>query len=465
MSEEQKPEKNGRVEEVKKSLKSLLDVRTGTDPYGTINRIKKNTTVYGANAWLLICSIMVASLGLDLNSPAVIIGAMLISPLMSPILGVGLSVAINDRKTLNTSLRHFGLAIAISLVTSTIYFLITPIGEVTSEILSRTKPTTLDVLVALFGGVAGIVSSSRKEISNALPGVAIATALMPPLCVTGFGIANANLTIALNSFYLFFLNSVFVALATYLVVKYLRFPLKEHSSATERKQARRLIAFFSFLIIIPSVFILRNLYLENQEQQYIQRFVDTYFDTNPKALEWSVINGDSTKSIILKTIGKELNKDSLKVLENSLETFGLGNYVLNVVTIDDLDKEQIKKIQAEVSNFKDVAEELKITKQEKSKSEQQLDSLNNLIQSIRIDNPDKKELIQQVKIAFEEIESLSCAQWLEEVKKDSFAFQEGLIVQWSTGTSSRLRKKKKEQLQEYLKADDQLAHFKLIESY
>ncbi|MBK7871513.1 MAG: DUF389 domain-containing protein [Saprospiraceae bacterium] len=188
-------------------FKDLINLEEGLDREGTVVSIKSGKVMRGANAWLLMCSIMVASLGLDLNSAAVIIGAMLISPLMSPILGIGLAVGINDRDALFLAIRQFSIAIAIALFTSTLYFLITPLGELTKEIEARTAPTFLDGLVAVFGGLAGIISTSRKEKGSAIPGVAIATALMPPLCVTGFGIATGNWQIMLNSFYLFFLNS------------------------------------------------------------------------------------------------------------------------------------------------------------------------------------------------------------------------------------------------------------------
>ncbi|NRA50395.1 MAG: DUF389 domain-containing protein, partial [Phaeodactylibacter sp.] len=217
-------------------FRTLMDLESGLDREGTIIAIRNNKRMQGANAWLLGCSIMIASLGLDLNSPAVIIGAMLVSPLMSPILGIGLGVAINDKDSMFVSIRHFGIAILIALFVSTFYFFVTPFGQVTSEIQGRTSPTLLDGLVAIFGGFAGIISSTRKDKTNAIPGVAIATALMPPLCVTGFGIAevfeiwikrgslapdvfsaelNRAFGIIGGSFYLFFLNSFFIALTTY----------------------------------------------------------------------------------------------------------------------------------------------------------------------------------------------------------------------------------------------------------
>ncbi len=171
---------------------------------------------------------MIASLGLDRNSPAVIIGAMLISPLMSPILGLGLGVGINDREVIKKSLTHFSVAIFIAILTSTIYFMLTPLGDLTPEIEARTEPTILDVMIAFFGGVAGIISIARKDISTTIPGVAIATALMPPLCVTGYGIANWNLEIVLSSFYLFFSNTFFISLATYFIVRLLEFPYRRY---------------------------------------------------------------------------------------------------------------------------------------------------------------------------------------------------------------------------------------------
>ena len=206
------------------------------DRWGTVMSIRDGIYLKGSNIWLLISAIAIASIGLDVSSPALLIGAMLISPLMSPILGIGLSIGINDRKTLFGSLKSFGTAVLVSLTTSVIYFSLSPIGTATPEMLSRTSPTVLDVMVAFFGGIAGIVAGSRKDKSAAIPGVAIATALLPPLCVAGFGIAHGDLKIFLGSFYLFFLNSVFISLATYVIVRLLKFPYKEHLSHADKKK-------------------------------------------------------------------------------------------------------------------------------------------------------------------------------------------------------------------------------------
>lgn len=258
-------------------FKDFVNLKNGMDREGTIIAIKTNKRMRGANAWLLMCSIMIASLGLDLNSPAVIIGAMLISPLMAPILGIGLAVGTNDREALQISLRHFMIAIIIALATSIFYFWVSPLDQITDEIRARTAPTILDVGVAIFGGLAGIISTSRKDKSNAIPGVAIATALMPPLCVTGFGIANGDFGIAINSFYLFFLNSFTIAGTTYLIIRFLDFPYRSYVDRTESRKTGLRIAIFSILLIIPSLFIFRNVWQKLQYEDSIRKFIDAEF--------------------------------------------------------------------------------------------------------------------------------------------------------------------------------------------
>ncbi len=322
-------------------FKQMFELQSDLDKEGTIENIKNNKKMQGANVWLLICSIMVACLGLDLNSPAVIIGAMLISPLMSPILGIGLGVGINDKETLYISLKHFGIAVVIALFTSVTYFFLTPFGEMTPEIAARTNPTLLDAMVAIFGGLAGIISSSRRDKSNAIPGVAIATALMPPLCVSGFGIVGlftgeTNWDIFLNSFYLFFLNSVFIALTTYLIVRFLRFPYTSYLNKKEKYRTTLIISIFSIVILIPSATILLKTLrkLENErtlkaKENTIDSFIKQEFDSQTKrcvnfqtelndSISYIVINYDSKDDIIVP-------RDTLLKYENILEKRGITN--------------------------------------------------------------------------------------------------------------------------------------------
>ncbi len=323
---------------VRSWFQSLLNLEEGLDREGTIVAIRNNKRMQGANAWLLGCSIMIASLGLDLNSPAVIIGAMLVSPLMSPILGIGLGVAINDKDSMFTSMRHFGIAILIALFVSTFYFFVTPFGNITPEIRGRTSPTFLDGLVAIFGGFAGIISSSRKDKTNAIPGVAIATALMPPLCVTGFGIAevfelwirsssmeaaafrseiNRAVGIIGGSFYLFFLNSFFIALTTYIIIRLLRFPFKSYVDVREARRNRMITAFFSLVVTLPSGLILYNLYELQQDKQEVAAFVQDYFPEACINYELTTIDQDTNK-LILQLLGRRIPEDSIVAYESLL---------------------------------------------------------------------------------------------------------------------------------------------------
>ncbi|MEZ4983617.1 MAG: DUF389 domain-containing protein [Saprospiraceae bacterium] len=289
---------------------SFSDLKAGMDREGTIIAIRNGRSMEGANAWMLICSILIASLGLDLDSEAVIIGAMLISPLMSPILGIGLGASINDRDMLFSSLRSFLVATAIALVTSTVYFLFTPLGAFTTMIQARTAPTFLDGLVAIFGGVAGIISITRKDKSNAIPGVAIATALMPPLCVTGYGIANADMDIALNSFYLFFLNSFFIALTSWFIIRLLDFPYKAHPDEREGRNARWAVGLFSLIIIIPGIIILRDVILEMRKKQAVQHFIQDQFGTD--CIDYSTFRVTEDSSVLVLQLMNRDISDSLE---------------------------------------------------------------------------------------------------------------------------------------------------------
>ena len=194
------------------------------DDRETIESIKRGVEFKGTNLWVLIFATFIASLGLNMNSTAVIIGAMLISPLMGPIMGFGLGLGTFDFELIKRAFRNFATATVFGIITSTIYFLLTPIDEAQSELLARTQPTVYDVLIAFFGGLAGIVASSTKSKGNVIPGVAIATALMPPLCTAGFGLASGNLYYFFGALYLYFINTVFISLATFLVVRLLKYP-------------------------------------------------------------------------------------------------------------------------------------------------------------------------------------------------------------------------------------------------
>ncbi|MCU0622220.1 MAG: DUF389 domain-containing protein, partial [Gemmatimonadales bacterium] len=300
-------------------LREYAGLTDGTDVEGTIARARADAELRGANLWLLACSAVLASIGLDTNSTAVIIGAMLISPLMGPIVAIGLAVAIDDKALLKQGLLAFGLAMVLALATSFAYFVVTPLGEVTSEMRARTVPTLLDVGIAFFGGLAGIVSGSRRERTIAIPGVAIATALMPPLCTAGFGLATGDLRFFGGAFYLFFINAVFISLATFIVARALRFPLRRQATPDMQRSVTRWVAAFALLVTLPSGWLLYTLVNDARRTQRIGAFVRQHV-ASPEhdAIQWRVVRRDSANELTVYLIGAPLTGLELAAAEQAL---------------------------------------------------------------------------------------------------------------------------------------------------
>ncbi|MGJ8684729.1 MAG: DUF389 domain-containing protein [Nonlabens sp.] len=271
-------------------LHDLLDIREDSDRDETIESVRKDISFQGHNAWILIFSIFVASIGLNANSTAVVIGAMLISPLMGPIVGMGLGTAINDNTMLRRSWINLIVMVLLSLFTASLYFFISPMKEMTPELEARTFPTILDVLIAIFGGLALIVAKAKKgTISNAIAGVAIATALMPPLCTAGYGIATWQLKVFGGAMYLFCINAVFIALATFLVCKLLKFPMVKYANQAKRQRVSRLASLIGFLVLLPSIYLFYQLYQDQMKQIAVDSFVKEYvqYDGMRPNAEWN----------------------------------------------------------------------------------------------------------------------------------------------------------------------------------
>lgn len=257
-----------------KYLRPRVGLAEELDVVGAAANIKNNISFTGTNLYILAFAIIIASVGLNVNSIPVIIGAMLISPLMGPIIGVGLSLGTNNLRLLRFSLRNLGVMVLISIAASTLYFLLTPLKlENPTELLARTNPTIYDVLIAFFGGFAGIVETSRKERGTVLSGVAIATALMPPLCTIGYGLSQLNMHYALGALYLFFINSVFISLATFIGVKFLGFENAVYANEAQRKRIARTVAIVITIIIIPSVISAINIVRQNNFERNVATFV------------------------------------------------------------------------------------------------------------------------------------------------------------------------------------------------
>ena len=321
-------------------LKRTVRIHEDTDYEATVNSIGSALVFKGVNVWILFFAIIVASVGLNVNSTAVIIGAMLISPLMGPIMGIGLSIGITDNEMLRTSLRNLMVMVMISLVASTAYFLLSPLGDAQSELLARTRPTIFDVLIAFFGGAAGIVATSRKsQPFTVISGVAIATALMPPLCTAGYGLATAQLRYFFGAFYLFFINSFFIALATFLIVKYLHFPQKQYLDPSRAKMVKRYISIFSIIVIIPSVIIALHVVQESSFNASANRFINE-IQESPYFEHSQLINSKKEykfkqQTITLSVVGKEITPDEIAYMQTLLhKQYGLDNATLVIKQSD-----------------------------------------------------------------------------------------------------------------------------------
>lgn len=291
--------------------------------------IRDGVTFRGTNLWVLIFAILIASIGLNVNSPAVIIGAMLISPLMWPIIGIGVSIAINDSSLLKQAMRNFLFAVSVSLITSTIYFWISPISEAHSELLARTSPNIYDVLIALLGGLAGIIAIFSQKKWNVLPGVAIATALMPPLCTAGYGIATWQWKFIFGALYLFFINSVFIALATFVVSRLLNFPYKEFPDNEERKRSLEIIAFFVILTIIPSIYFGYDVIKQNNFSRSAQNFIENEASFEENYLLKKSIDPKEQK-ITLIYGGKTITEEQIEEKKNRLRFYELDDANLEI---------------------------------------------------------------------------------------------------------------------------------------
>ncbi len=298
----------------------------------TIAEFKRGLVFRGTNLWILIFAIFIASIGLNVNSTAVIIGAMLISPLMGPIMGIGVGAGINDLEMIRRALKNLSIAVFISVVTSTLYFYLTPLHEAQSELLARTYPTLWDVLIAFFGGLSGIVAGSRKEKSNAIPGVAIATALMPPLCTAGYGLANGNLYYFFGAFYLFFINSVFISVATFLMVRFLKYPKFKFESAKIEKRVKSIIWTFVIITLLPSVYLAYNMVNRTLFEQNGKLFVKSAFDgRQTQVIDQEYIMENNQKTIRVTLYGKPLDNRDIEELKKDLLNFKLKNVELEVM--------------------------------------------------------------------------------------------------------------------------------------
>ena len=287
--------------------------------------INKGVEFRGTNLWVLIFAIFIASIGLNVNSTAVIIGAMLVSPLMGPIMGVGLALGVNNFDLMKRSLRSLALAALVGLATSTLYFMVSPLSTAQSELLARTTPTIYDVLIALFGGLAGIVAQSRKDrTSTVIPGVAIATALMPPLCTAGFGLARGDMAFFIGAFYLFFINAVFIAVGTFIIVRFLKYKKIAFVDPKKELRARRYMTVVVTVTLVPSIIlaygIVQRTIFESNAKSYIDKVLR--FDGSEIVSAIPTYSND-TCTIEVMLMGNKVSDDAISVARNQLTAYNL----------------------------------------------------------------------------------------------------------------------------------------------
>lgn len=444
-------------------LKEIINIKDGVDVEGSIETIKNDIDFKGVNIWILGASIVVASIGLNVNSTAVIIGAMLISPLMGPIVGVGLAVGINDLGMLNRSLKSFGTAVLISVFISTIYFFITPFGEVQSELIARTRPTLLDVLLAFFSGIALIVAKTKKgTVASTIFGVAIATALMPPLCTAGFGLANGNWPFFFGAFYLFLINSVFIILATWLVVKYLKFPLKSYLDVARQKKVSRYILIFSAVVILPSGVTFWSSIQESIFKSNAEKFISQNFDIEGsqiinKKINYKLEKGGSS-SIEVYMIGNNINATTEQKLISKLPEYNLKNVKLKIYQSKDNSNELASKLSKEVRTgiLEDIYKKNELLIEDRNKKIKFLESQLNLssISSIPFNS-----LKKEIKIHYPEVVAMDYGKTIGTDFKEKQDTISTFLIRWNKNLSEKVKQEKKSTLQSWLQVrleDDKL---------
>ena len=430
---------------IRKFFNEYLDLnRSKEDEQVTVDSIRNGVEFKGTNLWVLIFATFIASLGLNVNSTAVIIGAMLISPLMGPIMGVGLAVGLNDFELMKRSLKSYLVATLFSVTTATIYFSFTPLDEVQSELLARTSPTIYDVFIALVGGLAGIVALATKEKGNVIPGVAIATALMPPLCTAGFGLATGNLLYFLGAFYLYFINSVFISLATYIGVRVMHFQRKQFVDKVREKLVRKYIIGIAIATMCPAVYLTYNIVRETIYHSSANNFITSELQFPDSQILNREISFDK-REIKVVFIGKEVSEEQIQNARNKLTQYQPGQTKLVVF-------QGVNGAGAmDIGNIKSMVMEDFYKNSEKQLMSQQaaLDSLNRLLPDFTGSNLMNEKMGQEIKVLFPCIKTISVSKSLQ-LRVDSLRMD--TLTYAFVDCDRTLSKQEKEKMLEWLQA-------------
>ena len=378
------------------------------DKKKVLENVTASISFRGSNFWILACAIIIASVGLNVNSTAVIIGAMLISPLMGPIVGAGMALGTYDFVLLKKSIKNLIIATVVGLLVSALYFFASPFKDVQSELLSRTAPNIYDVLIAFFGGLVGVIAITRVEKGNPIPGVAIATALMPPLCTAGYGIATFNFSYFAGAFYLYTINCFFICIATFLVIKYLKYPTATVIEKIREKKIRNGITALMIIMIVPSFYLAYNLYNEKKFVKTAEDFISTEFGNKGYTLIYKKLNYQSVpKTVDIAFLTKKFTPAEIEHFNKKLLAAGLKDTKLSI-------KQNDMNLKSEILSDANQAQTAV------GEKDLIINDLSNEISRYKVED---ETLMSEMKILFPELKTVSLAKTQQLVKSDSTASQ------------------------------------------
>lgn len=391
-----------------------------------LETVRSSISFRGSNLWILACAIVVASIGLNVNSTAVVIGAMLISPLMGPIIGAGFGLGMYDFELVKKSLKNLLIATLVGLFVSTMYFFLSPFKETQTELLSRTSPNIYDVLIAFFGGLVGVIAITRVEKGNPIPGVAIATALMPPLCTAGYGMAIGNLKFFFGALFLYTINCVFICISTFLIVKYLKYPAVKQIDEKQQKQVKYGMTFLTLALMLPSVYFAYTLIGEKKYNQKVNQFIENEFTNKGYTILYKNLNSKTNpKTIELAFLRHKFSTEEINNFNSTLKEYQIENTQLQIKQdTTDIKKYILDQIYSGTTNLN--AKDIKISQ------------LENEIAANKFDN---KALLEEIKIIFPEIENISIANHTFLVKSDSLIVHPIMVYKSKTTLSDSSKQK------------------------
>ncbi|MDL2142070.1 DUF389 domain-containing protein [Flavobacterium tructae] len=425
--------------DITQKILNFIDLQKGEEnKKSVIENITGAVSFRGSNIWILACAIIIASVGLNVNSTAVIIGAMLISPLMGPIVGAGFGLGMYDFELLKKSMKNLLIATVVSLSTSAIYFYISPFKEAQSELLARTSPNIYDILIAFFGGLVGVIAVTRVEKGNPIPGVAIATALMPPLCTAGYGLALGNYAYFFGALYLYTINCVFICIATFVIVKFLNYPVTKQLDLQQQKRVKYGITLLISLLIVPSIYFAYQLYIQKSYTSRTEIFIQKEFLDKDYPIIYKKIKYNTTpRRIELAFLAKKFNDDEIIDLNKKLSNYDLPNTKL-IIRQDTVNLR--KDIMNQINNNQTVVDQKDIL----------INSLRNQLEQYQFNTA---QINNEAKILFPAISSLKIGNYNVEEEPNKSKIIPVVLFQSKKKIDSDTKQKMKLWLKERLAKD------------